>query len=152
VKQLQEQQQGRLKTMVDLGSDFYVQAVVCACQSRVQTTRTAPVPQRRVAHTGRVARTARRPDTQWIYVAVGLGFHAQMTLDEAVAFATQREADLNVTIEALTQRVARLKARIKLVLGECYSAYPCRMQHQCRTPLLQPAVGRPVLTAATRFC
>ena len=75
-QQLLERGQRELKTMVNLGSDFYVQAHV--------------------------------PDTGWIYVDVGLGFHAQMTLDEACAFATQREA-LNARAEELTARATRLK-------------------------------------------
>ena len=85
VTTLQEQKQRSLKTMVNLGGDFYVQAAV--------------------------------PDTRWIYVSVGLGFHAEMSLDEAVTFCTQREAALNGSVEALTDRAARLKARIKLVVG-----------------------------------
>ena len=83
-QQLLERGQRELKTMVNLGSDFYVQAHV--------------------------------PDTGWIYVDVGLGFHAQMTLDEACAFATKREAALNARAEELTARATRLKARIKLAL------------------------------------
>jgi hypothetical protein len=50
-------------------------------------------------------------------VSVGLGFHAQMTLDEAKAFCSQRESHLTAKADALTQRAARLKARIKLVMG-----------------------------------
>lgn len=80
-----DQKQTSLKTMVNLGSDFYVQAHV--------------------------------PDTSYIYVSVGLGFHAQLTLDEALTFCTQREAQLNEAVETLTDRGARLKARIKLVLA-----------------------------------
>ena len=83
-QQLLERGQRELKTMVNLGSDFYVQAHV--------------------------------PDTGWIYVDVGLGFHAQMTLDEACKFAAQREAALNARAEELTARATRLKARIKLAL------------------------------------
>ena len=68
-QQLLERGQRELKTMVNLGSDFYVQAHV--------------------------------PDTGWIYVDVGLGFPAQMTLDEACAFAPPREAALNARAAAL---------------------------------------------------
>lgn len=85
VRLLQEQKQSSLKTMVNLGSDFYVQARV--------------------------------PDTQWIYVSVGLGFHPQMTLAEAETFCMQREATLTASSEALTERAAQLKARIKLAMG-----------------------------------
>ena len=85
MKLLKEQQQTSLKTMVNVGRDFYVQAHV--------------------------------PDTSSLYVDVGLGFHAQMTLDEAGAFAASREAALNEKVEALSARAARLKAHIKLVVG-----------------------------------
>ena len=40
-----------------------------------------------------------------------------MSLDEAITFCTQREADYNAQGEALTARTARLKAHIKLALG-----------------------------------
>ena len=52
-----------------------------------------------------------------MYVNIGLGFHAQMTLDEASAFSTQREAALSESVEALNKRAAQLKARIKIVIG-----------------------------------
>ena len=58
-----------------------------------------------------------RPDTSWVYVDVGLGFHAQMTPAEAIAFSTQRESKLSEAAEALTQRAAKLKAQIKLTIG-----------------------------------
>ena len=60
---------------------------------------------------------ARRPDTSWVYVDVGLGFHAQMTPAEAIAFSTRREAKLNEAAEARTERAAQLKAQIKLTIG-----------------------------------
>lgn len=82
VTMLLDAKQTKLKTMVNLGSDFYVQARV--------------------------------PDTSSLYVNVGLGFHAQMTLEEAAAFSSQREAALSAAADALTDRAARLKARIKL--------------------------------------
>mmetsp|Transcript_8165 Transcript_8165/g.16404 ORF Transcript_8165/g.16404 Transcript_8165/m.16404 type:complete len:141 (+) Transcript_8165:101-523(+) len=82
---LQEQNRRSLKTMVDLGCNFYVQA--------------------------------RIPDTSWVYIDVGLGFHAQMTPAEAIAFSTQRESQLSEAAEALTQRAAKLKAQIKLTIG-----------------------------------
>ena len=60
---------------------------------------------------------APRPDTSYVYISVGLGFHAEMTLAEAVAFSTAREATLNAAADKLTQQAAQLKARIKLVVG-----------------------------------
>ena len=83
VQQLIDEKQKSLKTKVDLGKGFYMQAKV--------------------------------PDTSWIYVNVGLGFHAQMSLDEAVAICTQREAHYKAAAASLAQKIARTKARIKLV-------------------------------------
>lgn len=40
-----------------------------------------------------------------------------MTVDEAIEFATAREKQLSESTEVLTQHVAQLKARIKLVIG-----------------------------------
>ena len=47
----------------------------------------------------------------------GLGFQAELTLDEAVALCNKREAHITAATEALTERAARIKARIKLVLA-----------------------------------
>ncbi|KAI9365902.1 hypothetical protein BD770DRAFT_312557, partial [Pilaira anomala] len=56
-----------LKTMVDLGSQFYVQGHI--------------------------------PDTKYIYVNVGFGFHVQFTLKEALAFIKKKEAQLQKPID-----------------------------------------------------
>jgi prefoldin alpha subunit len=85
VQMLLDQKKTSIKTQVNLGSDFYVQAHV--------------------------------PDTSKIMVSIGLGFHAELTLDEAVTLCTQREAHYTAAAEELTERAARLKARIKLVYG-----------------------------------
>ncbi|KAF9312580.1 hypothetical protein BG003_006139 [Podila horticola] len=57
-----------MKTQVDLGSNFYVQAKI--------------------------------PDTQYIYVNVGFGFHAQLTLDEALTFISKKEGQLSKYVGA----------------------------------------------------
>ena len=82
-QQLIEQRQTSLKTMVDVGSSFFMQAKV--------------------------------PDTSWIYVNVGLGFHAQLTLSEAADLCTKREAHYKTAASTLTEKIARKKAHIKLV-------------------------------------
>ena len=82
-EQLIEQRQTSLKTMVDVGSSFFMQAKV--------------------------------PDTSWIYVNVGLGFHAQLTLSEAVDLCTKREAHYKTAASTLAEKIARKKAHIKLV-------------------------------------
>ncbi|KAG0332538.1 hypothetical protein BG004_001206 [Podila humilis] len=78
-----------MKTQVDIGSNFYVQAKI--------------------------------PDTQYIFVNVGFGFHAQLTLDEALEFISKKEEQLNRHVEhgkaeAYTQKASKIRAHIKLVL------------------------------------
>ena len=58
---------------------------------------------------------AKVPDTTWIHVNVGLGFHAQLSLSEAVELCVRREAHYKTAAAALTERIARVKAHIKLV-------------------------------------
>ena len=58
---------------------------------------------------------AKVPDTSSIYVSVGLGFHAQMTLAETVELCTRREFYYKTAVQTLTEQIARKKARIKLV-------------------------------------
>lgn len=107
---LQEEQQRSLKTMINLGSDFYVQAFVYAHPFAHEHAPPGAL------HHARASAVC-RPDTSYMYVNIGLGFHAQMTLDEASAFSTQREAALSESVEALNKRAAQLKARIKIVIG-----------------------------------
>ncbi|KAF9986801.1 hypothetical protein BGZ75_001422 [Mortierella antarctica] len=79
-----------MKTQVDLGSNFYVQAKI--------------------------------PDTKYIYVNVGFGFHAQLTLDEALVFISKKEAHLQKDqslyrkAEKYTEKASQIRAHIKLVL------------------------------------
>lgn len=40
------------------------------------------------------------PDTQYIYVNVGFGFHAQLTLDEALTFISKKEGQLSKYVGA----------------------------------------------------
>lgn len=82
-QQLIDEKQRSLKTMVDLGNSFYMQAKV--------------------------------PDTSKIFVNVGLGFHAELTLSEAVELCVKRESHYKTASAALTEDIARTKARIKLV-------------------------------------
>jgi hypothetical protein len=52
-----------------------------------------------------------------VYIDVGLGFHAQMTLDEAGLFGEAREARLTEQVEELSGQAAELKAKIKIAVG-----------------------------------
>ncbi|KAJ1987227.1 hypothetical protein H4R33_002951 [Dimargaris cristalligena] len=72
-----------LKTQIDLGCNFYVQARV--------------------------------PDTTYIFVSVGHGFHLQMTHPEALGYITRREAQLQRKADQLTETANRIKAQIKTV-------------------------------------
>ncbi|KAG0264625.1 hypothetical protein BG011_006471 [Mortierella polycephala] len=73
-----------MKTQVDLGSNFYVQAKI--------------------------------PDTKHIFVNIGFGFHAELTLDEALVFITKKEAHLQKKAENYTEKSSQIRAHIKLVL------------------------------------
>ncbi|OZJ05029.1 hypothetical protein BZG36_02146 [Bifiguratus adelaidae] len=59
---------------------------------------------------------AKIPDTQYIYVSIGYGFHAQMTIPEANAFIDRKQEHLQKKADKLTQESAKIKAHIKIVL------------------------------------
>ena len=73
-----------LKTMVDLGCNFYSHAKVEDCSR--------------------------------IIVSVGLGFHLEMTLDEASDFIDKKIARLTEQADALSEQVAQINGRIKVVM------------------------------------
>ncbi|KAK8647500.1 hypothetical protein V6N13_121236 [Hibiscus sabdariffa] len=56
------------------------------------------------------------PDTQRIFVDIGLGFHVEFTWSEALKFISLREEKLERQIEEYTRLIASIKAQIKLVL------------------------------------
>jgi prefoldin subunit 5 len=109
MKMLSTQKLKALKTRVNLGCDFYVDASMCA----------PPDPRRpsRLRATLSSLALPRRPDTRWVYIDVGLGFHAQMTLEEAAQFGEAREARLMAQVEELSGRAAEVKAKIKIAVG-----------------------------------
>lgn len=72
-----------LRTMVNLGSEVYVQAEV--------------------------------PNTQHIFVDIGMGFHVEFTWSEALNFIEKREEKIARQIEEYTKLIASIKAQIKLV-------------------------------------
>ncbi|CAM6087971.1 unnamed protein product [Calypogeia fissa] len=84
IQMLQENGLKKLKSMVNLGSEVYVQAEV--------------------------------PDTSRIFVDIGLGFHAEFTLDEALRYIDSKQLLLTKEVERQTQQIARIKAHIKLVM------------------------------------
>jgi prefoldin subunit 5 len=80
IKTIQESKLSTLKTMVNLGSELYMKAVVwvalCDCGP---------------AHSLRAC----RPDSSKIFVDVGLNCHVEFTLDEALAFIDKKEDHLS---------------------------------------------------------
>ncbi|KAI8051088.1 Prefoldin subunit-domain-containing protein [Gilbertella persicaria] len=84
IQTIQENDLKELKTMVDLGSQFYAQAHI--------------------------------PDTQYIYVHVGFGFHVQFTLDEANAFITKKQDQLQNLADKHTKEADKIRAHIKMAL------------------------------------
>ncbi|KAJ7943410.1 Protein UXT-like [Quillaja saponaria] len=83
IENLEKNSVTSLQTLVNLGSEVYMQAEV--------------------------------PDTQHIFVDVGLGFHVEFTWSEALNFITKREEKLARQIEDYTQLIASIKAQIKLL-------------------------------------
>ncbi|KAI6676868.1 hypothetical protein NL676_037664 [Syzygium grande] len=83
IENLQSNSVTSLKTMVNLGSEVYMQAEV--------------------------------PDTQCIFVDVGLGFHVEFTWSEALNYISLREEKLARQIEEYTHQIASIKAQIKMV-------------------------------------
>lgn len=57
------------------------------------------------------------PNPQMIFVSVGLGFFAELTLDEALAFIEKKDKQLAGKAEAFTKDSIKAKANIKLVVG-----------------------------------
>ncbi|XP_038678726.1 protein UXT homolog isoform X2 [Tripterygium wilfordii] len=83
IENLEKSSVTSLRTLVNLGSEVYMQAEV--------------------------------PDTQHIFVDVGLGFHVEFTWSEALNYLSQREEKLSRQIEECTHLIASIKAQIKLV-------------------------------------
>ncbi|OIW02156.1 hypothetical protein TanjilG_02380 [Lupinus angustifolius] len=84
IENLEKNSVTSLRTMVNLGSEVYLQAEV--------------------------------PDTQSIFVDIGLGFHVEFTWSEALNYIAKREEKIARQIEEYTQLIASIKAQIKLVL------------------------------------
>ncbi|KAM7269217.1 hypothetical protein ACFE04_024714 [Oxalis oulophora] len=87
-----------LQSMINLGSEVYVQADV--------------------------------PDTQHIFVDIGLGFHVEFTWSEALDFISLRLEKLKREEEVFNRKIAAIKADIK-------------MMHELYQEELQIPVGKP---------
>jgi prefoldin alpha subunit len=55
---------------------------------------------------------AKVPDTSFIFVKIGLGFHAEMTLDEASAFIDVMDTHLNAKADKLTKKSEEIQLQI----------------------------------------
>eukprot|EP01092_Planopodium_desertum_P015714 TRINITY_DN8450_c0_g1_i1.p1 TRINITY_DN8450_c0_g1~~TRINITY_DN8450_c0_g1_i1.p1 ORF type:complete len:120 (+),score=0.70 TRINITY_DN8450_c0_g1_i1:45-362(+) len=58
---------------------------------------------------------AKVPKTDRIFINVGLGFHVEFTLDEALKFVEKKEAELTLEGEKISKKAADIKARINLI-------------------------------------
>ncbi|WCJ22182.1 Prefoldin chaperone subunit family protein [Euphorbia peplus] len=83
IENLEKNSVTSLRTLVNLGSEVYMQAEV--------------------------------PDTQRIFVDIGLGFHVEFTWSEALKYISLREEKLARQIDEYTKQIAGIKAQIKLV-------------------------------------
>ncbi|KAJ2706178.1 hypothetical protein FB645_001814 [Coemansia sp. IMI 203386] len=55
------------------------------------------------------------PDTKYLFVNVGFGFHLEMTLDEANKFIDEKVQSLEKLADKYTQEASEIRARIQLV-------------------------------------
>lgn len=55
------------------------------------------------------------PDTKYVFVKIGLGFHVQCTLQEALNIAADKQQQLQVKIDQQTNTISKIKARITLM-------------------------------------
>ncbi len=79
IELLQANKVTSMKTMVDLGCDFYMKAKVYEF----------------FFHHSITSLNLNRPDISKIFVLVGLGFHVEFTLPEALAFVDKKEQILS---------------------------------------------------------
>ena len=54
-------------------------------------------------------------DTSFIFVKVGLGFHVQCSLPEALRIASDKELELQAKLDSHTSDICQIKARITLM-------------------------------------
>jgi len=103
IELLKNNQLKEIKTMIDLGSHFYVKAKVSALL----------LMKRERQRTSQIFNLLNcRFDTSRIYVHVGLGFHVEFTLDEALKFIDVKEKHINIYIEELTKKINKIRAQI----------------------------------------
>ncbi|KAJ1795860.1 hypothetical protein LPJ59_004099 [Coemansia sp. RSA 2399] len=57
------------------------------------------------------------PDTSFIFVSVGFGFHLQMTLEEADSFIEEKVKHMEKLADKHTEEANEIRAKIKMVYG-----------------------------------
>lgn len=55
------------------------------------------------------------PDTSCMFIAIGLGFRLEVTLEEAGRAIDLRQQDLKARVEGCVDKAARIKANLKFV-------------------------------------
>lgn len=55
------------------------------------------------------------PDTSHIFISIGLGFHLQVTLEEAGGVIDTQQQVLRARVEGCVDKAARIKAHLKFV-------------------------------------
>ncbi|TQD87382.1 hypothetical protein C1H46_027043 [Malus baccata] len=110
IENLEKNSVTSLRTLVNLGSEVYMQADVIDGFKPVLCYGCGMGLIHRIFFL-RVC----RPDTRRIFVDIGLGFHVEFTWSEALNYISQREETLARQVEECTNLIASIKARIKLV-------------------------------------
>jgi len=59
---------------------------------------------------------AKIEDCSTIFIAIGLGFHLEMTLEEAVSFIEEKMSQLNHKADRLSDQASQINGRIKMVM------------------------------------
>ncbi|KAI8913908.1 hypothetical protein DFJ77DRAFT_431465 [Powellomyces hirtus] len=98
IELLQAEKLTELKTMMDVGCEFFMNAKI--------------------------------PSLQYIYVKVGLDVHAQLTMDEALAFIDKKEKVLLKSADKHTETASKIKAHIKMVLHTLESILQLEQGHK----------------------
>merc|ERR1711916_68476 len=74
------------------------------------------------------------PSLQTVLVNVGMGFHVEMSLQEALTWATQRAAEMDKPIEDAARSVAETGADIRVALASIHQLLPRSLSPQDASP------------------
>lgn len=110
------------KSMINLGSEFYARAVVSVATLRARTETQCPrrIPPQRVV--GSLAlcfvlsvRSVVSPDPTRLFLDVGLNFHVELSVPEAIAWIDLKLPSLERKMDGEQRKSAMIQSKIKIV-------------------------------------